>query len=240
MKIAIIGYGRMGREIEELAGESGHEVLLTIDNEDDWHKQGNFLTQADVAIEFSMPGTAEKNIDRCFEADVPVVCGTTGWTTKMDEVCKKCIEDGHAFFYASNFSPGMNMMFELNHKLAKLMRNYPHYRILIEEIHHAGKKDAPSGTAISLARDIIDSHPVKTKWVNRPSSGPEELEIISIRRNQEPGTHFVKYDSEIDSLEIKHVAHSRKGFAIGALLAAEWLIGKKGCFGMRDILYNND
>ena len=240
MKIAIIGYGRMGREIEELSADLGHEILFTIDNEGDWNKHHADLGKADVAIEFSMPGTAEKNIIRCFEAGLPVVSGTTGWTESMEEIKGKCLSGGHAFFYASNFSPGMNMMFELNQKLAMLMGKYPHYRILVEEIHHAGKKDSPSGTAISLANDIIEQHPVKGDWVNRPSSGPDELEIISIRRNQEPGTHFVKYDSDIDSLEIKHTAHSRKGFAMGALLAAEWLIGKKGCFGMRDMLYDKE
>jgi len=238
MKIAIIGYGRMGREIDELATEMDHEVVVTIDNEDDWNKNYSKLDAADAAIEFSMPGTAENNIRRCFKAGIPVVSGTTGWTSAMEEIRKECLSGGNAFFYASNFSPGMNMMFELNRKLASLMSHYPHYRILIEEIHHAGKKDAPSGTAISLANEIINSHPVKEKWVNRPSAGPEELEIISIRRNQEPGTHFVKYDSDVDSLEIKHTAHSRKGFAMGALLAAEWLVGKKGCFGMRDMLYD--
>jgi 4-hydroxy-tetrahydrodipicolinate reductase len=238
MKIAIIGYGRMGTEIEELATEMHHEVVVTLDNEDDWTRNHDKLRFADVAIEFSMPGTAENNIRRCFRAGIPVVSGTTGWNTALETIRNECLSGGHAFFYASNFSPGMNMMFEINRKLASLMSNYPHYRILIEEIHHAGKKDSPSGTAISLANDIMKLHPVKAKWVNRPSSGPEELEIISIRRNQEPGTHFVKYDSDIDSLEIKHTAHSRKGFAMGALLAAEWLIGKKGCFGMRDMLYD--
>jgi len=228
----------MGREIEEMAAELKHEVVVTIDNEDDWNTNLDKLKTADVAVEFSMPGTAENNIRRCFSSGIPVVSGTTGWTSSIENIRQECLAGGNAFFYASNFSPGMNMMFELNRKLASLMSNYPHYRILIEEIHHAGKKDAPSGTAISLASDIMQLHPVKSKWVNKPSAGPEELEIISIRRNQEPGTHFVKYDSDVDSLEIKHKAHSRKGFAMGALLAAEWLIGKKGCFSMRDMLYD--
>jgi len=238
MKIAIIGYGRMGMEIEEMAKEMQHEVIATIDNEVDWKTYEDILPDADVAIEFSMPDSAEQNILRCFKSGLPVVSGTTGWTNAMDRIRNTCLEGGHSFFYASNFSLGMNMMFELNRKLSVLMSRYPNYRILIEEIHHAGKKDAPSGTAISLAKDITDLHPVKRSWVNKPSSGPEELEIISIRRNQEPGTHFVKYDSDIDSIEIKHTAHSRKGFAMGALLAAEWLIGKTGFFGMRDMLYD--
>ena len=230
----------MGKEIAEMAPEMGHEVVLTIDNETDWTTSSDVLRTADAAIEFSQPEIAKENIRRCFEAGIPVVCGTTGWLESFDDIRQSCLEGGHAFFYASNFSPGMNMMFELNKKLAGLMAKYPAYRILIEEIHHSGKLDAPSGTAISLANDIIREHPVKEKWVNKPSMGPEELEIISIRRNQVPGTHFVQYDGDIDSLEIRHTAHSRKGFALGALMAAEWLIGRKGCFGMQDMLYDRD
>jgi 4-hydroxy-tetrahydrodipicolinate reductase len=238
VKIALIGYGRMGKEIAEMAPEIGHEVILTIDNETDWAGLEGILNTADVAIEFSQPEMATENVRRCFKAGIPIVCGTTGWLESFDSVKRSCLEGGHALFYASNFSPGMNMMFELNKKLARLMAKYPDYRILIEEIHHSGKLDAPSGTAISLANDIISEHPVKKKWVNKPSNGPEELEIISIRRNQVPGTHFVQYDGDIDSLEIRHTAHSRKGFALGALMAAEWLIGRKGCFGMQDMLYD--
>lgn len=238
MKIAIIGYGRMGREIEKMALDHGHEITAIIDNETDWDNKRDAISGADVAIEFSMPEIAAKNIRRCFEAGLPVVSGTTGWTDSFEEIRKICIEGGHAFFYASNFSPGMNIMFELNKNLAAFMSKYPDYRILVEEIHHSGKKDSPSGTAISLANEIIRHHTVKDIWVNRPSKSPNELEIISIRRNQVPGTHFVQYDSEIDSLEIKHTAHSRKGFAYGALHAAEWLAGRKGCFGMKDILYD--
>jgi len=230
----------MGREIKQMALVQGHEIVAVIDNEEDWVNATGSLHSADVAIEFSMPVTAMQNILRCFEAGLPVVSGTTGWTESFEEIKNTCLSGGHAFFYASNFSPGMNMMFELNRKLVKLMRKHPHYQILIEEIHHCGKKDSPSGTAITLAKDIIDEHPVKSKWVNRPASDPNELEIISIRRNQEAGTHFVKYDSDIDSLEIKHTAHSREGFALGALMAASWLIGKKGCFGMTDMLYEKD
>lgn len=228
----------MGREIEEMALEHGHEITAVIDNENDWDNQRNAISGADVAIEFSMPGTAVNNILRCFEAGLPVVSGTTGWTDSFEEIRKICMEGGYAFFYASNYSPGMNIMFELNKKLAALMSRHPNYRILVEEIHHSGKKDSPSGTAISLANDIIHHHPVKEIWVNKPAKSPNELEIISIRRNQEPGTHFVQYASEIDSLEIKHSAHSRKGFAYGALLAAEWLAGRKGFFGMKDMLFD--
>ncbi|MCK4569638.1 MAG: 4-hydroxy-tetrahydrodipicolinate reductase [Bacteroidales bacterium] len=238
MKIAIIGYGRMGREIEEMALHQSHEIAAIIDNENDWANKWDALSGANVAIEFSMPETAANNIRRCFEAGLAVVSGTTAWSGSLDEINKLCLEGGHSFFYASNFSPGMNIMFELNKKLAALMGKHPQYRILIEEIHHSGKKDAPSGTAITLANEIIHHHPVKDIWINKPAIKPNELEIISLRKNQVPGTHFVRYDSEIDSLEIKHTAHTRKGFALGALLAAEWLIGKKGCFDMHDMLYD--
>jgi len=240
VKIAIIGYGRMGREIEQMALEQGHEVIVTIDNENDWTTDGDKLKSAEVAIEFSMPETALHNIYRCFDAGLAVVSGTTGWTGDLEEIKNKCLQDGHTFFYASNFSPGMNIMFEINKKLAMLMAKHPSYRILIEEIHHSEKKDSPSGTAISLAGEILTYHPVKEKWVNVTSSEASELEIISHRRDQVAGTHLVRYDSEVDSLEIKHTAHSRKGFVLGALLAAEWLIGKSGCFSMPDMLYDKD
>lgn len=238
MKIAIIGYGRMGKEIELTARERGHDTSLIIDNEKDWQAVEGKLPGADVAIEFSTPATASRNILRCFDLGLAVVSGTTGWNDSFDKVVKTCHSGGHALFYASNFSPGMNIMFELNKRLAGLMSRRDGYRILIEEIHHAGKKDAPSGTAIALANDIIEYNTAKKKWVNKPSSSPDELEIISVRRNQVPGTHFVRYDSDYDSLEIRHTAHSRKGFALGAVLAAEWLNGKKGCFNMHDMLYD--
>ncbi len=230
----------MGCEIEELARDHGYEVTAIIDNENDWNSQFEQLRNADVAMEFSMPETAFRNITRCFDAGTAVVSGTTGWSDKFDEIKDSCIRGGHALFYASNFSPGMNIMFELNKKLAKLLGRYPGYNILIEEIHHAGKIDAPSGTAITLAKDIIHYHPVKKIWVNKPAKSPDQLEIISLRRNQVPGMHFVKYDSPADSLEIRHTAHSRQGFALGALMAAEWLAEKKGVFSMSDLLYDNE
>jgi len=238
VKIAIIGYGRMGREVEQMALEQGHEVVVKIDNENDWIAHADKLKSADVAIEFSMPETALDNIYRCFDAGLAVVSGTTGWAVDLNGMKDKCMKDGHAFFYASNFSPGMNIMFEINKKLAGLMAKHPQYRVLIEETHHSGKKDAPSGTAISLAGEILSYHPVKEKWVNMPTSKASDLEIISHRRDEVSGTHLVRYDSEVDSLEIKHTAHSRKGFVLGALLAAEWLVGKKGCFSMSDMLYD--
>lgn len=240
MDIAIIGYGRMGKEIEEQARGRGHRISATIDNEEEWLEQEEGLKDAEVAIEFSLPQTAKNNILRCFDYGLAVVSGTTGWMDSLDEVREACMHGEHAFFYASNFSPGMNIMFEINSKLARLMRRHNDYRILIEEIHHTGKKDSPSGTAITLANEIIRYNPNKKKWVNRPANNDEELEIISVRRNQVAGTHYVKYDSDIDSLEIRHSAHSRKGFALGALLAAEYLQGKKGCFNMQDLLYDEE
>lgn len=240
MNIAIIGYGRMGREVKELAISKGHNIVAVIDNEDDWKATENNLGKAQIAIEFSMPETAVSNILRCFDSGLAVVSGTTGWLDSFKDVKKACLDGEHAFFYASNFSPGMNIMFELNKQLAKLMSRQDGYRILIEEIHHAGKKDSPSGTAITLANDIINENPKKSKWVNRPAPESEDLEIISIRRNQVPGTHFTRYDSDIDSLEIRHTAHSREGFAHGAILAAGWLLGRKGCFSMQDLLFGNE
>jgi 4-hydroxy-tetrahydrodipicolinate reductase len=236
MNIAIIGYGRMGHELEALAGERGHHIVAIIDNEGDWEKYGQRLQEADVALEFSMPSTAPDNILKCFSLGKAVVCGTTGWNDRKEEIIRACSEGKHALFHASNFSLGMNIMFELNKKLAELMHPYKDYRILIEEIHHAGKKDVPSGTAITLANDIISLNSRKQRWINRPAGQAEELEIISVRRNQVPGIHFVKYDSDHDSLEIRHTAHSRQGFAFGALLAAEWIKGKTGFFGMHDLI----
>jgi 4-hydroxy-tetrahydrodipicolinate reductase len=230
----------MGREIKAMAEDLGHEVIAIIDNEDDWIRHAHELPNADVAIEFSMPETAAGNILRCFNAGLPVVSGTTGWAQDLDRVKQACTSGGHTFFYASNFSPGMNMMFELNKKLAALMRKHTSYRVHIEEIHHTNKKDAPSGTAISLAEEIIHYHPTIEKWANNPEPAPEELEIISIRKDQVPGTHIVQYDSDIDSIEIRHTAHSRKGFVSGAILAAEWVLGKKGCFSMANMLYDTE
>lgn len=240
MKIAIIGYGRMGKEIEALALRKGHQIVAIIDNEGDWSTLATEVKKAEVAFEFSMPNTAVKNILNCFEIGLPVVSGTTGWDQDFEEIKATCIEGQNTLFYASNFSPGMNIMFELNKKLAGLMSRQDGYQVVVEEIHHKGKKDAPSGTAITLANDIIKVHPEKLKWLNSATDDKQALEIISIRENQVPGTHFVKYNSEIDSLEIKHAANSRKGFAFGALWAAEWLIGKKGFYGMQDLLYENE
>lgn len=240
MKIAIIGYGRMGREIEALAGSMGHEVVCIIDNEEDWKAQSSKLREADVAIEFSMPETAAENILRCFDAGLPVISGTTAWGDKLQEVEKHCVENGNAFLYASNFSIGMNITFEMNKKLAAFMKKYKEYKPVISETHHKGKKDAPSGTAITLANEIIEQEPELEKWINAPEGKTNELPIISFREDEVPGTHIISYDSEIDSIELKHTAHSRKGFAFGAVMAAEWVIGRQGCFSMKDIIYDED
>ncbi len=240
MKVAIIGYGRMGMEIQEMLLERGHQIVSIIDNESEWNEAAKALKSADIAIEFSMPETARDNILRCFEAGLAVVSGTTGWTDELEFVKQFCQDSGNAFFYASNYSPGMNITFEINKRLAQLAGKYAPYKLSIEETHHKGKKDAPSGTAISLANDIINLHPIKKKWVNKPTDIENEIEIISVRKDKVPGTHLVKYESDIDSLEIRHTAHSRKGFALGAVMAAEWLIGKKGCFSMTDLLNDNE
>jgi 4-hydroxy-tetrahydrodipicolinate reductase len=234
MKIALIGYGKMGRAIENLAPSAGCEIVLRIDQDN----PGDFerLHLADVAIEFTRPESAVDNYRRCFDAGIPVVSGTTGWTSRMDEVRAWCEEAGGAFFYASNFSIGVNVFFALNRFLAERMNHLPAYDIQLEEIHHTQKLDAPSGTAITLAKDILDRIDRKEKWVNREAAGEKELSILSQRLDPAPGTHSVVYRSAIDEIEIRHEAFSREGFARGALEAAKWLVGKKGCFGMEDLL----
>lgn len=238
MKIAIIGYGRMGKEIEAMSAELGHEVICSIDNESDWIKHATALKHVDVAIEFSMPETAANNILRCFENDIAVVSGTTGWAKDYDRIKQLCLEGRHAFLYASNFSIGMNITFEINRTLAGLMNNQKGYKVQIEETHHTGKKDAPSGTAITLAKDILDQNRDLTTWINSSEIKEGELPILSYREEKVPGTHLIRYDSLIDSIELKHTAHSRKGFAFGALTAAAWLHGKTGVYSMQDLLYD--
>lgn len=236
MKIAILGYGKMGQEIERLAGRRGHEILLIIDSLEDWQKEGSRLSEADVAIEFSMRQYVIENIHHCFDANVPVVVGTTGWHDELGEIRKACSERDQALFYAPNFSIGMNLFFNLNRYLARLMTEYQEYEISIEETHHVHKLDAPSGTAITLANDIIGNIGRKEKWVREGSDKADELGIKSFRTENVPGTHIVKYESDIDSIQIIHTAKSRKGFAWGALLAAEFLKGKKGYYEMKDLL----
>ena len=236
MNIALIGYGKMGKAIEEIAIGRGHQIVLKIDfdNLEDLNKTN--LNKADVAIEFTQPESAFENIRKCIEFGTPVVSGTTGWTERLDEIKNLCNKNKCALLYASNFSIGVNIFFEVNKILAALMSKQSDYEIALEEIHHTQKKDAPSGTAISLADQILEKVSRKSKWVNHLSDNPNELEIISERIDPAPGTHKVKYSSEVDDIEIIHTAHSRKGFAGGAVLAAEFLAGKKGIFTMKDVL----
>ncbi|WP_092459941.1 4-hydroxy-tetrahydrodipicolinate reductase [Thermoflavifilum thermophilum] len=237
MKIALIGYGKMGRAIESMALQRGHEIICRVDlhNRAAWLKPEK-LSAADVAIEFTTPESAVDNLLACFNAGVPVVCGTTGWLQRWPEVEKLCREKNQTLVYASNFSLGVNLFFAVNKYLAQLMAAYPQYDVQIREVHHTQKKDAPSGTAITLAEQILQRIERKKQWVNRPAMQPEELAILSERVDPVPGIHEVRYSSAIDEIEIKHTAHSREGFALGAVLAAEWVEGKKGIFSMEDVL----
>ncbi len=226
----------MGKAIEEIALQKGHEIVLRVNTESRSTLQVEELREAQVAIEFTTPHAAKENILLCFQAGVPVVCGSTGWTTELTAVEKICQEQHGSLLYASNFSVGVNLFFELNKKLATLMANQTSYEVILEEIHHTQKKDAPSGTAITLAEQILQQINRKKQWVNDISENPEDLEIISQRIDPAPGTHHVKYSSVIDDIEIIHTAHSRKGFAAGAVLAAEFLVNKKGVYSMKDVL----
>ena len=236
MKIALIGYGKMGKAIEEVALQRGHTVglIIDLDNRHDFTREK--ISNADVAIEFSSPESAPGNVMKCLEANLPVVCGSTGWLEKMGEIEKYCHAGNGAFLYSSNYSIGVNIFFEVNARLAELMAKHPEYNVELTEIHHTQKKDAPSGTAITLAEQILERVDRKTNWVNRTAEIPDELQILSKRRDPAPGTHKVKYTSPVDDLEIIHTAHNRKGFATGAVLAAEFILNKKGVFGMHDVL----
>jgi 4-hydroxy-tetrahydrodipicolinate reductase len=236
MRIALIGYGKMGKEIEKIALERGHEIILKIDitNPEDLTIQN--LQKADVAIEFTIPSSAVANYQLCFEAGIPVISGTTGWLDRKPEVFEKCKNLNGTFFYSSNFSLGMNIFFALNKKLATLMASRSEYKIEMTEIHHTHKLDAPSGTAITLAEGIMENISSKTKWVNHETDDSAELGIISERVGEVPGTHIIKYDSEVDYIEITHCAKSRKGLAFGAVLASEFSKDKKGILTMNDLL----
>ncbi len=236
MNIALIGYGKMGKEIEQIALSRGHCIVLKVDEHNAATYTVDDLKKADAAIEFSTPESAVTNIYKCFEAGLPVVAGTTGWLSKFDAVKQKCTENNQTLFYASNYSIGVNLFFKLNEYLAKLMNTYPEYNSAIEEIHHIHKLDSPSGTAITLANQMIEQLDSKTKWVNNAATDEQELNIVSKRIDEVPGTHTVTYSSLVDEISITHTAHSRKGFALGAVIAAEWIKGKKGVFGMNDLL----
>jgi len=236
MKIALIGYGKMGKEIEKIALSRGHEIRLIVDINNPLDLSVENLQKCDVAIEFTIPATAVNNYYACFEAGIPVVSGTTGWLDKKDEVYTKCKKADGTFFYGSNFSVGVNLFFELNKKLAELMATRPEYDVEMKEVHHTQKLDAPSGTAISLAEDILETLPHKESWINDKTPSEEEVNIKSERVGQVPGIHTIKYDSEVDFIEITHSAKSRKGFAFGAVLAAEYCLNNKGILTMKDLL----
>lgn len=236
MRIALIGYGKMGKAVEAIAIEKGHEVLLRIDVENPDTLTDGSLREADVAIEFTGPISAFGNVMACLSQGVPVVCGSTGWLEQYGQAAAYCKEQGGAMVYASNYSIGVNIFFEVNKRLAALMAPHPEYDASLRETHHTQKKDSPSGTAITLAEQILERIAGKKLWVNHISDRPEELEIISERVDPAPGTHQVIYRSSVDDIEITHTAHSRTGFAAGAVLAAEYLDHKKGVFGMKEVL----
>ncbi len=230
MKIALLGYGRMGKEIEKIAIQRGHEIVIKTSGKDSYD-----ITTADVAIDFSIPSSAYNNISNCINHNIPVVSGTTGWLDKYNDIVSLCNEKKGAFIYASNFSLGVNIFFELNKQLAKMMSNLSQYNISIEEIHHTKKLDAPSGTAITLAEGIIDNTAKKT-WELDKKSSEDIIPIKAVRTPDVPGTHTITYESEVDSIDIKHTAHNRQGFALGAVIASEWLHNKTGVFTMNDVL----
>ncbi len=235
MKIALIGYGKMGRTIQEIALQRGHtlDLKIDIDNVETFTKEN--LQRCNVAIEFTGPHSAKENILKCFDAGIPVVSGSTGWLDNWSEVENACKEKNGSFLYASNFSVGVNIFFEVNKKLAQLMGTQESYDAAIGEIHHTQKKDAPSGTAITLAEQVLRELTRKKTWVNDVSKNMEDLVITSKRIDPAPGTHSVKYSSAIDDIEIIHTAHSRLGFALGAVLAAEYVHNKKGIFSLQDV-----
>jgi 4-hydroxy-tetrahydrodipicolinate reductase len=236
MKIALVGYGKMGREIEKIALERGHEIVSIIDihNPEDFDSPP-FLS-AEVAIEFSQPQSAFANYQKCFERNIPVVAGTTGWLEHLEEVKKICKEDNKTFFYASNYSIGVNVFFAVNKYLAKIMNYFPSYDVRMEEIHHIHKLDSPSGTGITLAEGILENIDRKTQWKEALEGASNDLLIHSKRKGEVPGIHEISYESDADIISIKHDAKSRKGFALGAVLAAEFVKGKKGFLTMNEML----
>lgn len=236
MKIALIGYGKMGHAIETIAIQRKHTIVLKISIENTEENTVENISKADVAIEFTGPDSAFDNINKCFEAGVPVVSGSTGWLQRYEEAAWNCKAQNGALLYASNFSIGVNIFFEVNKKLAQLMASQTDYNVTVEETHHTQKKDAPSGTAITIAEQILAVNPFKKQWINTHSEKISDLEIISKRIDPAPGTHKVLYQSETDDIEIIHTAHNRTGFALGAVLAAEFLYGQRGVFGMSDVL----
>jgi len=245
MKIALLGYGKMGKIIEKIATDRKHEIVLKIDETNLHELTAGNLQKADVAIEFTMPASVRHNIAACLDAGTPIVVGTTGWYNDMPEIKQECEDKNGTLLWASNFSIGVNVFFHVNKVLAKLMNNYPYYDVQVEEIHHTQKLDAPSGTGITIAEGIIENLDAKKNWVNvlvtddnNDAAGnlkSDELLIESLRIDSVPGTHTVIYDSEVDTIEFKHTAHNRNGFALGAVLAAEWVQDKKGFYSVEDM-----
>ncbi|AMQ01688.1 Dihydrodipicolinate reductase [Pedobacter cryoconitis] len=242
MNIALIGYGKMGQIIERFAIERGHEVVLKVGIDNLADLTVSNLRKADVAIDFSTPDAAINNIYTCFDANVPIVVGTTGWYGQLQEIKDECLRRNNTLLYGSNFSIGVNLFFHINEVLAKVMNNYPVYEVQVEEIHHTQKLDSPSGTAMTLAEGIIENMDRKSEWVNELDGNPalevlkqEQVLIASQRIENIPGTHTVIYSSEVDEIELKHTAHSRAGFALGAVVAAEWLQNKQGFYNISDI-----
>ena len=236
MKLAIIGYGKMGHEVEQVALERGHQVIVTIDNETEWSERLLLVESADVAIEFSHPSAALTNIHRTLETGIPLVCGTTGWYAELETIKDLCKEKNGTFFYASNYSIGANLFMAVNRYLARLMNNYNEYDVVMEETHHVYKADAPSGTAITLAEDIMANNGSKTNWTIDLPAQKQELYIKPVRYRNTPGIHTVCWESTIDAIEITHTAKGRRGLALGAIIAAEWIKDRKGIFTMKDLL----
>ncbi len=235
MKISVIGNGKMGKEVIKTAQERNHQIINIFDIENKPELTIDNLKKADIVFEFTQPEFAFENVSLCLDADVACVCGTTGWIDKIDVIQRRCNEENKSFFYASNFSIGVNILYEINKKLANMMNNYPSYEVSIEEIHHIHKLDAPSGTAIQIANLIIDEIDRKNKWtLNKKNDN--EIEIKAIREGEIAGIHKVKYESDVDFIEIKHSSKNRKGLALGAVLAAEFVFGKKGFYTMKDLL----
>jgi 4-hydroxy-tetrahydrodipicolinate reductase len=236
MNIALIGYGKMGHEIEKISLERGHKIALIIDLNNFHELDKEHLALCDVAINFSTPDSAFNSILRCFDAKIPLVCGTTGWLTHMPEIKERCLTENQTFFYASNFSLGVNLFFRLNKQLAAMMNKFAQYEVSMTEVHHIHKLDAPSGTAITLAEDIMEEIDRKKQWLLSPEKADDAITIKSVREGEVPGIHTINYESEFDYIEITHSAHNRQGLALGAVLAAEFIKEKTGFLGMDDLL----
>lgn len=240
MKIGLIGYGKMGKAIEEIALRAGHDITLRIGSSNPQDLNVEQLSKVDVCIEFSTPEMAFHHVKTCLKAGKPTVCGTTAWLQHLDEAKALALEHHTSFLYASNFSIGVNLFFRINEMVAAMMKNYPQYAVSLEEVHHTAKKDAPSGTAVSLAEGILHHYSEKKHWVNKVSDAPSDLVIISKREDPAPGTHTIFYRSTVDDIVINHTAHSRKGFAAGAVLAAEFIMNRRGIFSMKDVLFSGE